>query len=133
MPDFAFSTAEAHRVLVVEDEYLVAIDLANSLEDVGIEVVRPAGSLDEALELLHSSGRLDAAILDINVRNQLIYPVADALVSREVPFLFTTGYDTVVIPLPYATVPRCQKPVEMKKLIRWLSGLGITSRTAKSA
>src|SRR4051812_38681780 len=92
MPDLAFSTAEAHRVLVVEDEYIVAIDLVTSLEDVGIEVVGPAGSLDEALELLHTSGRLDAAILDINVRNQLIYPVADALASRGVPHSFALCY-----------------------------------------
>jgi len=65
--------------------------------------------------------RLDGAVLDINLRGERAYPVADALSDRGVPFVFTTGYDTQVIPAPYARVPRCEKPVDLEQLSRWLS------------
>jgi len=108
--------------LIVEDEYLIAADLANSLEDLGIEVVGPAASVEEGLELVKTAGdRLDGALLDVNVRNEPVYPVADALAARGLPFLFTTGYDAMAIPAPYATAPRFEKPVDKERLIRWLS------------
>jgi DNA-binding LytR/AlgR family response regulator len=109
------------RFLVVEDEYLIATDLAASLEMLGIEVVGPAGSVNEALRLLERDGHhLDGAVLDINLRNDRVYPVADVLRSRGVPFVFTTGYDASVVPEAYADVPRCDKPVDEQRLVRCL-------------
>jgi len=113
--------ARGRRVLVVEDEYLIAADLVSSLQDLGVDVVGPAGSVAEALALVARDGdRLDGAVLDINLRDERVYPVASALVEYGVPFIFTTGYDALAIPEPFATVPRCEKPVDKTQLVRWL-------------
>jgi DNA-binding LytR/AlgR family response regulator len=113
---------EGRCLLVVEDDYLVAADLAASLELLGAEVVGPAGSVEEALTLVENEGgRLDGAVLDINLRNERVYPVADVLAARGVPFVFTTGYDAAVVPRPYSDAPRCEKPVDKERLIRCLS------------
>jgi DNA-binding LytR/AlgR family response regulator len=112
-------------LLVVEDEYLIAADLTASLESLGVEVIGPAASVEEALSLaITNSDRLDGAVLDINVRNERVYPVADLLTAHGVPFVFTTGYDAVAVPTAYACVPRCEKPVDTTQLVRLLSSSG---------
>lgn len=112
------------RFLVVEDEYVIAADLAASLKALGVEVAGPAASVAEALTLLESDGdRLDGAVLDINLGNERVYPVADVLRGRGIPFVFTTGYDAAVVPNCYADVPRCEKPVDERRLVRFLSGV----------
>jgi CheY-like chemotaxis protein len=109
-------------LLLVEDEYIVAADLAIRLEDVGAEIVGPAGSVEEALELVQSQGgRLDGAVLDVNLAGQRVYPVADALMAKGVPFVLTTGYDASSIDIKYAGVPRCEKPVDPAALARSLT------------
>jgi CheY-like chemotaxis protein len=116
---------KGRRLLVVEDEYLVAADLTASLELLGAEVIGPAASVEEALSFVEKDGaRLDGAVLDINLRNERVYPVADVLTARGIPFVFTTGYDAVAIPSAYAQAPRCEKPVDRAQLIRWLSKIG---------
>ena len=108
-------------LLVVEDEYLIAADLTASLESLGVEVIGPAASVEEALTLVKNDGhRLDGAVLDINLRNERVYPVAEVLTARGVPFVFTTGYDAVALPNAYAGAPRCEKPVDKVQLVRWL-------------
>jgi DNA-binding NarL/FixJ family response regulator len=110
------------RLMIVEDEYLVARDLAGSLRELGVEVVGPAGTVNDALLLLEAEGTtIDAAVLDINLREDRVYPVADALTRRGVPFVFATGYDVLTIPETYATVPRCEKPVDKAELVRLLT------------
>jgi ActR/RegA family two-component response regulator len=109
-------------LLVVEDEYLIAADLAASLESLGVEVIGPAASVKEALSLLETNvGRLDGAVLDINLQNEPVFPVAGVLTARGVPYLFTTGYDAVALPNSYASAPRCEKPIDKAQLVRWLS------------
>lgn len=116
---------KGRRLLVVEDEYLVAADLAASLESLGAEVIGPAASVEEALSFVEKDGvPLDGAVLDINLRNERVYPVADVLTARSIPFVFTTGYDAVAIPSAYAQAPRCEKPVDKTQLVRWLSKIG---------
>jgi CheY-like chemotaxis protein len=113
------------RLLVVEDEYLVAADLTASLESLGAEVIGPAASVEEALSLLDTNGgRLDGAVLDINLQNERVYPVADVLTARGIPFVFTTGYDAAAVPTAYAWAPRCEKPVDKTQLVWWLSNVG---------
>src|SRR3954470_7102582 len=113
------------RLLVVEAEYLIAVFLARELEGRGAEVVGPAGSVLDALALVEAEGdRLGGAVLDINLRDERVYPVADALVARGVPFIFLTGYDARIIPDAYAGVPRCEKPVSSALLSRTLSKVG---------
>src|SRR5436853_6439021 len=85
------------RFLVVEDEYVIAADLAASLEALGVEVVGPASSVAEALALLENDREpLDGAVLDINLGSERAYPVADVLRDLGIPYVFTTGYDAAV-------------------------------------
>jgi len=122
MPELRCSSREFRSLLIVEDEYLIAIDLANWVQDLGIQVVGPVGSVREALEVIKTAGsQIHGALLDVNVRGEPVYPVADALAAREVPFLFTTGYDALAIPSTYVETPRLQKPVDRARLARWLS------------
>src|SRR5438128_1767265 len=93
-------------LLVVEDEYLIASDLARALEEVGALVIGPAASVKTALEMVKENERLDGAVLDVNLRDERVYPVADALSAKGVRFVFTTGYDISAIPPAYANVPR---------------------------
>lgn len=84
---------EGRRVLIVEDEPLVALDVEETLRGLGCEVVGPTATLGEALRLLEEEApRLDAAVLDVNLGGHAAFPVADALVRRGVPVLFATGY-----------------------------------------
>jgi CheY-like chemotaxis protein len=116
------ATLHRRRLLVVEDEYMIAFDLARSLEELGAEVIGPAPTVREALDLIASDkGVLDGAVLDINLSGERAYAVADALAARSVPFVFATGYDSVAIPAAYAEFPRLNKPVDKAELSRLLA------------
>ncbi|HWX50453.1 MAG TPA: HWE histidine kinase domain-containing protein [Roseomonas sp.] len=80
------------RVLLAEDEPLVAMELETQLQALGFTVVGPASTLQEALQLVGDDVALDAAVLDVNLRGQAVFPVADLLVRRGVPVVFATGY-----------------------------------------
>jgi CheY-like chemotaxis protein len=122
MAEKPFEALRGRRFLVVEDDYAIAKDIARWLEDAGAEVVGPAGTVEDALELVESEAfPLDGAALDINLHGETVYPVADALAARGVPFVFATGYDADVIPEAYAGVPRCEKPVDRAQLARALA------------
>ncbi len=107
------------RVLVVEDEFFLADDMAEALRALGAEVVGPAPTRDLAMSLL-AGERVDAAVLDINLRGETIFPVADALRARGVPFVFATGYDEAATPPAYRNVPRWEKPFDPEELVRAL-------------
>jgi CheY-like chemotaxis protein len=113
-------------ILIVEDEYLVAQEISEFLAELGAEIVGPAGSVKEALAVIQRGPDMDAAILDVNLGGDRIYPVADALVERDVPFIFATGYDEPAIPKRYAKVSICQKPVDKTRIADWLEQ--VTSR-----
>jgi CheY-like chemotaxis protein len=104
-------------VLVVEDEFLIADDIGSAFAQLGITVVGPASTVERGLQLAVSSRQLDGAVLDINMRGEMIFPVADALKERGVPFIFTTGYDTEAIPERYRAVARCEKPLDMVEVV----------------
>ena len=124
MTDTARASLANKRLLLVEDEYLIATDLAWAIEQAGAEVVGPAGSVEDALALVREAGgRLDGAVLDVNLRGERVFPVADALAAKGVPFLFATGYDASLIPAHYAKVPRHEKPVDRARLLRQVAAL----------
>ena len=104
------------RVLVVEDEYFLANDLEKVLKSHCATVVGPIDDLGEALFKAERNG-LDVAILDINIRDELAYPIADELNRLRIPFVFYTGYDDKVIPEHFAEVRRWHKPEEPRGLI----------------
>jgi len=98
-------------ILVVDDESMIAMLLQDMLLDRGCSVVGPAGAVASAIALIDAGARpLDGAILDINLRGELVYPVADALLNRSVPFVFVTGYTRRQIDQRYAAVPTLAKP-----------------------
>jgi DNA-binding response OmpR family regulator len=99
----------AARLLVVEDEMLVALSLEDQLADAGYEVVGPAFSLDEAMRLAESEP-LDGAVLDINLAGEKAYPVADLLARRGVPFVYVTGFGQAGLRDADRGRPMLQKP-----------------------
>ena len=97
------------RVLVVEDEMIVAWLLQDMLADLGCAVVGPAARVYQALAMIDAEA-IDAAVLDVNLNGQKSYPVADALAARGMPFVFSTGYETESLPNAYQRLPLLQKP-----------------------
>ena len=100
-------------LLLVEDEYLLALGLADAASDLGAEVFGPVGSVQDALALVQKLPELDAAILDINLGDATIYPVADALRARGVPFFFSTASAPIELPERFRDVPVCRKPFDV--------------------
>lgn len=104
-------------VLVVEDEYLLADELCETLADEGATVIGPAPRVDAALELLNRGPRPSLAVLDVNLQGRMVWPVADVLLARGIPFVFLTGYDPEAFPRAYTHVPRAGKPVQLQELL----------------
>jgi len=98
------------RILVVEDEALVAMLLETMLEDMGFVPVGPVDDIDTALEVLRNDHRLDGALLDVNVAGREVFPVAEALKAKGVPFVFSTGYGEGGLPDDWRGHPTIQKP-----------------------
>lgn len=117
MTKIAEPSFQGHRLLVVEDEYFLAQEVCEGLKDMGAEIVGPAGSVDDALALIEG-GTLHGAVLDVNLGGEPVFPVADRLAERGVPFLFTTGYDASAIPDRFGAVVRCEKPVDVDRVVR---------------
>jgi CheY-like chemotaxis protein len=117
------SSIEGLRFLVAEDEALVSILIEDMLAELGCSVVGAAANVSSALELA-KSGRIDGAILDVNLGGQSIHPVAAELALREVPFLFVTGYGAAGVPDEFAGAPVLQKPFQLPMLKQALSLLG---------
>jgi CheY-like chemotaxis protein len=115
------------RILVVEDEALVAFALEEMLGDFGYDVVGPAPSIKAAMKLV-AGERVDAAILDVNLGRESIDPVAGALAKAGVPFVFTTGYtNTSALPNGFKDRPVLNKPYQPEALrdaIQQLLGAG---------
>lgn len=101
---------QGRRVLVIEDESLVAMLLETILEDMGCDVVGPESNIDDGLIAATSEASLDAALLDVNVAGREVFPVADALKARGVPFVFSTGYGEAGLPEHWRGHPTIQKP-----------------------
>ena len=97
--------------MIVEDEALVAMALRETLDDLGFSVLGPFNRISEAMVALRNN-RIDAAVLDVNLGGELIYPLADVLAADHVPFVFITGYGADEIEPRYASVPVLQKPIE---------------------
>ena len=110
------------RLLVVEDEYLIRMLLEDMLDDLGYRVAAAVGTLSEARQIA-TDGDFSAAILDVNLDGQEIYPVADILTKRGLPFVFVTGYGERSLPEPYRGCPALQKPFQAEQLKTTLAGL----------
>lgn len=112
------------RILIVEDDYMSAQDAAKALAKAGAETHGPVPAVADALKLVSAEqGGIDGALLDVNVRDGMIWPVVDALQAQGVPLVLVTGYDAEAIPPAYAGLPRCEKPGTPREFIRALERL----------
>ena len=115
------ATAEARRVLLVEDEVIVGMMMKDVLTEIGFHVVGPFGKVSDAIEVIDRE-RLRAAVLDVNLQGETVYILADELAGRGVPLVFVTGYGPEAIETRFANVPVLQKPVDSTALRRVLNG-----------
>ena len=110
------ASLRGRRVLVVEDEALVSLMIAELLTEAGCEVIGPASTTDSALALIEQEV-IDCAVLDVKLLDGQVFPVADTLAARGVPFVFATGYHAEAIGARYAGVPRIEKVYDNAQLL----------------
>lgn len=108
------------KVLVVEDEAIIAMSLEDILADAGFDIAGPVGSVAGALALIAREPDIGCALLDVNLRGETVYAVADALDGRGVPFAFTSGYGADGIDARFSDRPVLLKPVDPKKLVSFV-------------
>ena len=112
----------SHRVLIVEDDYLLASDLALRIENAGYGVIGPFPSVDQALNAIDGE-RPSVAILDVQLLDEKSYPVADRLVEIGVPFVFLTGYTKFDLPGHLQQRPILAKLADQSKLLDLLTDI----------
>ena len=108
------------RVLIVEDEALIAMYVEDVISKFGYSVAGVVASVDEALAFIETHA-VDAAVLDINLRGNLVFPFADALLCRGIPFIFASSFEEGRIPARYRVGPVVQKPFAPSELYRALA------------
>ena len=111
------------RILVIEDEYFLADDIARALRDLGARIVGPVGEFDDAASLVDADVAIDAAVVDINLRSDMVFPLARTLRARKVPFVFTTGYDRKSIDAEFGDIRLWEKPLDIPAMARDLAGM----------
>ena len=114
-------------VLLVEDEALIRMMIAEMLEDLGHRVVAETSRIDEALKLAEAA-KFDLALLDVNVAGSSILPVADVIERRGLPVLFVTGYATTGLPEPFGSRCVLHKPFEAHRLQKAIDAVGMARR-----
>jgi DNA-binding response OmpR family regulator len=105
------------RLLLAEDEFLLAVVLEADLRAAGYEIAGPYSTVAAAMAALRSES-FDGAVLDINLRGQLVYPVAEELARRRIPFMFLSGYALINIPEGFRAYARLPKPADPTVLLR---------------
>jgi CheY-like chemotaxis protein len=103
--------------------FFIADDIAEALRELGAEVVGPVPRFSEALALIEGAGRIDLAVLDVNIEGKACFVVGDALSAHGIPFIFATGYDRGFLPARFRNVPFWEKPFEARSLARALRDL----------
>jgi len=111
------ASPQRHRILVVEDEFLVAAVLVQDLKAAGYDVIGPFANLASAMAAV-AAERFDLAILDINLRGEMVYPVASDLADRQIPFFFLSGYTVGSMPDQFRSYPRLSKPIDSKVILQ---------------
>ncbi len=119
---------EGKRILVVEDEMLVALLIEDMLADLGCVILGPFNTVAKALSAATTEG-FDLALLDVNIAGEKVYPVADALTARHIPFLFLSGYGETAIPADHPNWRVCSKPFRGRELTDMLSETLGTARS----
>jgi hypothetical protein len=107
-------------ILIVEEEYLLALSLVDALTDTGCKIVGPVGPLDDALDVVHANW-IDAAILDVNLHGEKSYPVMDTLAQLGTPFVIYRGNPLSTLPVRYSDRPALIKPTDPATIITTLA------------
>jgi chemotaxis family two-component system sensor kinase Cph1 len=110
---------ESKRILVVEDEMIVAMEMSEVLRGAGCEVIGPVNTVDAALQSTRDDA-LDAVVLDVSLNGVLTFAVASTLAARGIPFILATGYSDSTLPAEWRASPRVSKPFRMEELIELL-------------
>lgn len=110
------------RILVVEDEMMVAVWIEDILETLGCVIVGPVSKLEAAIQIVKEE-QFDAAILDITIRGGQVFPVAEVLIERQIPFIFASGYGDWALPENFRGRPRLAKPFTFDELAGTLHAL----------
>ncbi len=110
------------RVLLVEDEFLIAEEIVEILSGAGAKVIGPFSNLKKALEMANGE-QIDVALLDVNLAGEPIYPAALALERRKIPFVFMTGYNRDALPIEHKASPLIRKPFHAAELLKILASL----------
>lgn len=108
------------RVLLVEDEYLLARSVAEHLNQAGCKVIGPAGSIDDALGLVAQEA-IDCAVVDANLDGEFSTPVVEALCAKGIPAMALSGYDEAALPAAFRALPFLQKPVNVAQLLKHIA------------
>lgn len=116
------SEMSGRRILVVEAEMLIALTIEDVVQDSGGKIVGPVTTLEKALKLVEEE-EFDAAILDVSIRGGKVYPIAEALVARGIPFVFASGYGDWALPEELRDKPRPIKPFTVATLKEQISAL----------
>lgn len=104
-------------VLVVEDDYFIAIELCRALRAAGAAVIGPARDVQTGLAAIRNE-HIDCGVLDINLRGQMAFELAIELRARDIPTIFATGYDATMIPAELVDTIHLEKPVDLDALCR---------------
>ena len=121
-----------NRVMIVEDEPLVAMAMSDLITELGLTVVGPFGKVGQAIAALKDNS-INAALLDINLAGELVYPLADRLIAEKVPFVFVTGYGSESIDRRYANVRVLQKPIKRDMVANMFAGAATDSAGRRQA
>lgn len=106
---------KGHRILIVEDNFVMALDLSLMVEELGGAVIGPAGRLDEGMALAETN-EVDGAILDVNLDGENTFFLADGLLAADVAVIFATGYDVKMLPERFARTPKLSKPFDVRSV-----------------
>ena len=117
-----FKAGSRTSVLLVEDEVMIRMMVADMLEELGYTIVAEAGDIDEGIRLVQSTD-FDIAILDVNVNGKVITPVAEAVQMRGLPLVFATGYGAQGLPEKFRDRPTLQKPFQIETLARTIEAV----------
>jgi DNA-binding response OmpR family regulator len=120
------------RILVVEDEMMIAILLEEALEALGCRVIGPVSKLSDALRMARDEA-IDAAVLDVNIRGGQVFEAAELLIARGIPFVLASGYSDWILPEAMQGKPRLTKPFTMRELERKVRELRHSVRPAAVA
>lgn len=127
------TSLERRRILIVEDDYFIASEVARAFQQHGADVVGPVPTLATAFEVVDSDQLIELAVLDINLHGEMVYPLAEALESKGVPFVFATGYDASAVPDRFRHVPLLTKPANFGDIASELTRIGSVTGTAPAA